>query len=100
MARTRTQTGQDDGPRANRIPAHEGSFEETDKFVVHRSSDFGMDEQRYYGDGFITGYGRIEGRLAFIFSQDFTAYGGSLVEGCTQPRSARSWTRPWQRVRL
>ncbi len=58
----------------------EGSFEETDKFVVHRSSDFGMDEQRYYGDGFITGYGRIEGRLAFVFAQDFTVFGGSLSE--------------------
>ena len=58
----------------------EGTFEETDKFVVHRSSDFGMDEQLYYGDGFITGYGRIEGRLVFVFAQDFTVFGGSLSE--------------------
>jgi len=58
----------------------EGTFEETDKFVVHRSSDFGMDEQHYYGDGFITGYGRIEGRQVFVFAQDFTVFGGSLSE--------------------
>jgi propionyl-CoA carboxylase beta chain len=58
----------------------EGTFEETDKFVTHRSSDFGMAEQKYYGDGFITGYGRIEGRLAFVFAQDFTVFGGSLSE--------------------
>ncbi len=57
-----------------------GTFEETDKFVVHRSTDFGMDEQVYYGDGFITGYGRIEGRLVFVFAQDFTVFGGSLSE--------------------
>jgi propionyl-CoA carboxylase beta chain len=58
----------------------EASFEETDKFVTHRSSDFGMAEQKYYGDGFITGYGRIEGRLVFVFAQDFTVFGGSLSE--------------------
>ena len=58
----------------------EGTFEETDKFVTHRSNDFGMDEQVYYGDGFVTGYGRIEGRLVFVFAQDFTVFGGSLSE--------------------
>ena len=58
----------------------EGSFEETDKLVTHRSTDFGMAEQKYYGDGFITGYGRIEGRLMFVFAQDFTVFGGSLSE--------------------
>src|SRR5436305_11930861 len=58
----------------------EGSFEETDKFVTHRSTDFGMAEQKPYGDGFITGYGRIEGRLVFVFAQDFTVFGGSLSE--------------------
>jgi len=58
----------------------EGTFEETDKLVTHRGTDFGMDEQRYYGDGFITGYGRIEGRLVFCFAQDFTVFGGSLSE--------------------
>ena len=58
----------------------EGTFEETDKLVTHRCNDFGMAEQKYYGDGFITGYGRIEGRLAFVFAQDFTIFGGSLSE--------------------
>src|SRR5271157_5547022 len=58
----------------------EGTFEETDKLVTHRSSDFGMAEQKYYGDGFITGYGRVEGRLVFVFAQDFTVFGGSLSE--------------------
>src|SRR5213595_1729120 len=58
----------------------EGTFEETDKLVTHRCTDFGMQEQKYYGDGFITGYGRIEGRLVFCFAQDFTVFGGSLSE--------------------
>jgi propionyl-CoA carboxylase beta subunit len=58
----------------------EGTFEETDKLVTHRCHDFGMDQSRYYGDGFITGYGRIEGRLVFVFAQDFTVFGGSLSE--------------------
>src|ERR1700751_4665643 len=58
----------------------EGTFEETDKLVTHRCNDFGMAEQKYYGDGFITGYGRVEGRLTFVFAQDFTVFGGSLSE--------------------
>jgi propionyl-CoA carboxylase beta chain len=58
----------------------EGSFEETDKLVTHRCNDFGMGDQKYYGDGFITGYGRVEGRLVFVFAQDFTVFGGSLSE--------------------
>src|SRR5690348_17095767 len=58
----------------------EGTFEETDKLVTHRCTDFGMEEQKYYGDGFLTGYGRIEGRLVFVFAQDFTVFGGSLSE--------------------
>jgi propionyl-CoA carboxylase beta chain len=58
----------------------EGTFEETDKFVTHRCTDFGMAEQKVYGDGFVTGYGRIEGRLVFVFAQDFTVFGGSLSE--------------------
>src|SRR5689334_24073764 len=53
----------------------EGTFEETDKLVTHRCSDFGMHEQVIYGDGFVTGYGRIEGRLVFCFAQDFTVFG-------------------------
>src|SRR5712691_12088533 len=58
----------------------EGTFEETDKLVTHRCNDFGMQEQKYYGDGFITGYGRVEGRLVFVFAQDFTVFGGTLSE--------------------
>jgi propionyl-CoA carboxylase beta chain len=58
----------------------EGTFEETDKFVTHRATDFGMAEQRVPGDGFITGYGRVNGRVVFVFAQDFTVFGGSLSE--------------------
>lgn len=58
----------------------EGTFEETDKFVTHRCSDFGMGDKRILGDGFITGYGRIDGRVVFVFAQDFTVFGGSLSE--------------------
>jgi propionyl-CoA carboxylase beta chain len=58
----------------------EGSFEEFDMFVVHRSSEFGLDKKKILGDGVITGYGTIEGRLVFVFSQDFTTFGGSLSE--------------------
>jgi propionyl-CoA carboxylase beta subunit len=58
----------------------DGSFVELDRFVVHRSSDFGLDQQRIYGDGVVTGYGRIDGRLVYVFSQDFTVFGGSLSE--------------------
>src|SRR5713101_1862385 len=53
----------------------EGSFTELDAFVVHRANDFGLDEQRYLGDSVVTGYGRIDGRLVFVFSQDFTVFG-------------------------
>src|ERR687887_349401 len=58
----------------------DGSFVEFDRFVVHRSTDFGLDEQKVYGDGVVTGYGRIDGRLVYVFSQDFTVFGGSLSE--------------------
>src|ERR1022692_2786443 len=58
----------------------ESTFEETDKLVTHRCSDFGMAEQKPYGDGFVTGYGRIEGRPVYVFAQDFTVFGGSLSE--------------------
>ena len=54
------------------------SFEEWDMFVEHRSTDFGMEQQRVPGDGVVTGYGTVNGRLVFIFSQDFTVFGGSL----------------------
>jgi propionyl-CoA carboxylase beta chain len=56
------------------------SFEEWDMFVEHRCHDFGMDEQQIPGDGVVTGYGTINGRLVFVFSQDFTVFGGSLSE--------------------
>ncbi|HUP63777.1 MAG TPA: acyl-CoA carboxylase subunit beta [Thermoanaerobaculia bacterium] len=57
-----------------------GSFQELDQLVVHRSSDFGMENQRVAGDGVVTGYGSIQGRLAYAFAQDFTVFGGSLSE--------------------
>ncbi len=56
----------------------EGSFVEFDKFVTHRCQDFGMDKKKILGDGVVTGYGTINGRLVYVFSQDFTVFGGSL----------------------
>jgi propionyl-CoA carboxylase beta chain len=58
----------------------EGSFEETDMFVQHRSTDFGLEHQRYLGDGVVTGTGTVDGRLVCVYSQDFTVFGGSLSE--------------------
>lgn len=58
----------------------EGSFEEFDMFVSHRTTDFGLDKQQYLSDGVVTGYGTIDGRLVYVFSQDFTVFGGSLSE--------------------
>ena len=58
----------------------EGSFEETGALVMHRSTDFGLDKQKILGDGVVTGYGTIEGRLVYVFAQDFTVLGGSLAE--------------------
>ena len=58
----------------------EDTFEEFDKFVVHRSRDFGLDQQLYPGDGVLTGHGLVDGRPVFIFAQDFTVFGGSLSE--------------------
>src|SRR5215470_5772854 len=58
----------------------EETFAEFDKLVVHRSQDFGLDEQRYPGDGVVTGWGLIDGRKVFVFAQDFTVFGGSLSE--------------------
>src|SRR5882757_3866301 len=57
-----------------------GSFVELDRFVTHRSTDFGLADQKVLGDGVVTGYGRIDGRLIYVFSQDFTVFGGSLAE--------------------
>src|SRR3569833_4489011 len=58
----------------------DGSFEEFDKLVEHRCRDFGMDKQVIPGDGFVTGFGRINGRPVYVFAQDFTVFGGSLSE--------------------
>lgn len=58
----------------------EGSFQEMGQFVMHRCKDFGLDKEYYLGDGVITGYGTISGRLVYVFSQDFTVFGGSLSE--------------------
>lgn len=63
-----------------RLLLDEGSFEEIGKFVMHRCKDFGLDKQYYLGDGVVTGYGTIHGRLVYVFSQDFTVLGGSLSE--------------------
>ncbi len=62
----------------------EGSFVELDPFVRHRARDFGMDAQVYEGDGFVTGFGEIHGRLVYLFAQDFTVLGGSLSEANAQ----------------
>src|SRR6201997_5889144 len=58
-----------------------GSFEEWDMFVEHRSHDFGIDAHKIPGDGVVTGYGTVNGRLVFVFSQDFTVFGGCVSEG-------------------
>jgi propionyl-CoA carboxylase beta chain len=57
-----------------------GSFVELDRFVTHRATDFGLADEKYLGDGVVTGYGRVDGRLVYVFSQDFTVFGGSLSE--------------------
>ena len=66
----------------------EGTFEEWDMFVEHRCTDFGMADNKIRGDGVVTGYGMINGRLVFVFSQDFTVFGGALSEAMPR-RSAR-----------
>ena len=57
----------------------EGSFEETGMLVTHRSTDFGLDKQKFLGDGVVTGFGTINGRFVYVFSQDLTVFGGSLA---------------------
>jgi propionyl-CoA carboxylase beta chain len=59
----------------------EGSFEEFDMFKQHRCTDFGMDEQHISGDGVVTGWGTVNGRVVYVFSKDFTVFGGSTVRG-------------------
>jgi propionyl-CoA carboxylase beta chain len=80
--------GQADRARAHRLLLDDGTFEEWDMFVEHRSNDFGMEKNRPPGDGVVTGYGMINGRLVFVFSQDFTVFGGALSRR-TPRRSAR-----------
>ena len=58
----------------------EGSFEEVGILVTHRTTDFGMENQKFYGDGVVTGYGTVNGRLVYVFAQDFTVFGGALSE--------------------
>lgn len=58
----------------------DGSFQEIGMLVSHRSTDFGMEKEKYAGDGVVTGYGTVNGRLVYVFSQDFTVFGGSLSE--------------------
>src|SRR5271156_1254654 len=55
----------------------EGSFEEIGMLVTHRSTEFGLDKEKYSGDGVVTGYGTVNGRLTYVFAQDFTVFGGS-----------------------
>jgi len=64
-----------------------GTFEELDQLVVHRATEFGLDEQHYLGDAVVTGYGKIDGRAVFVFSQDFTVFGGSLSEAMGEKMS-------------
>lgn len=62
----------------------DGSFEEFDMFVTHRCTNFGMEKTKFLGDGVVTGQGTIDGRLVFVFAQDFTVFGGALSETLAQ----------------
>jgi acetyl-CoA carboxylase carboxyltransferase component len=64
-----------------------GTFEEMDQLMIHRATEFGLDEQHYLGDAVVTGHGKIDGRTVFIFSQDFTVFGGSLSEAMGEKMS-------------
>ena len=66
----------------------DGTFEEWDMFVEHRCTDFGMENNKTPGDGVVTGYGMINGRLVFVFSQDFTVFGGALSEAHAEDRKS------------
>jgi len=79
-----------------------GSFEEIGALVTHRTKEFGMEDQQYYGDGVVTGYGTVHGRLVYVFAQDFTVFGGALSEThaeknlqgdgcCHENRCAHDW---------
>jgi acetyl-CoA carboxylase carboxyltransferase component len=62
----------------------DGTFEELDSLMTHRTVEFGLDKQKYYGDAVVTGYGKIDGRLVYVYSQDFTVFGGSLSEAVSE----------------
>ncbi len=64
-----------------------GTFEEVDQLMLHRATEFGLDKQHYLGDAVVTGYGKIDGRTVFVFSQDFTVFGGSLSEAMGEKMS-------------
>lgn len=70
-----------------------GTFVELDRFVTHRCVDFEMEKKKFWGDGVVTGYGKIDGRLVFVFSQDFTVFGAPW-EWLSQIRSAKLWIWP------
>ena len=82
------QTRIDSQHKKGKLTAHErikllldeNSFEEIGMFVTHRSTEFGLDREKYLGDGVVTGYGTVNGRLVYVFSQDITVFGGSLSE--------------------
>ena len=82
----RVQTQHDRGKLSARerldLLMDEGSFVELDRFVTHRSTDFGLADKKILGDGVVTGYGTIHGHLIYVFSQDFTVFGGSLGRRC------------------
>ena len=71
----------------------EDSFEEYDMFVTHRTKSFGLDKQLYLSDGVVTGHGTIDGRIVYVFSQDFTVFGGSLSETYAL-KICKVWTWP------
>lgn len=66
--------------------------------VLHRSNDFGLDKEKYLGDGVVTGYGNINGRLTYVYSQDFTVFGGSLSETHAE-KFVKLWILPLKMVR-
>ncbi len=74
----------------------EGSFEELGMFVHNRNKGITTEQEQFPGDGVVTGYGTINGRLVYVFSQDFTVYGGSLSEPHARKDLQASWTLPWK----
>lgn len=83
----------------------EGSFEEFDMFVQHRCTNFGIEKTKYLGDGIVTGYGTIDGRLVYIYAQDFTVFGGALSEAlamkiCKVMDQAMRWCSRYRSERL